>query len=59
MTGFLQATFFFGYQVRLHPPRPPSPPKMFICYFFFLMLGAVGFLSAFAFVRRIYALHID
>jgi len=47
MSGFLQASFFFGYQ-------------LFICYFFFLMLGSVGFLASFAFVKRIYKnLHMD
>jgi len=47
MSGFLQASFYFGYQG-------------FICYYFFLMLGAVGFYSAYFFVRRIYKnLHIE
>jgi len=47
MTGFLQASFYFGYQG-------------FICYFFFLMLGSVGFFSAYIFVKRIYKnLHAD
>jgi len=47
MSGQLQATYFFGYQ-------------LLICYFFFLMLGSVGFLCAFAFVKRIYRnLHTD
>jgi len=47
MSGFLQASFYFGYQG-------------FICYFFFLMLGSVGFYSAYFFIRRIYKnLHTD
>jgi len=47
MNGFLQACFYFGYQ-------------WFICYFFFLMLGSVGFYSAYYFVKRIYKnLHTD
>jgi len=47
MTGFLQASFYFGYQG-------------FICYFFFLMLGSVGFFSSYIFVKRIYKnLHTD
>jgi len=47
MNGFLQASFYFGYQG-------------FVCYFFFLMLGAIGFYSAYFFVKRIYKnLHMD
>eukprot|EP01125_Pyxidicula_operculata_P021044 TRINITY_DN7968_c0_g1_i1.p1 TRINITY_DN7968_c0_g1~~TRINITY_DN7968_c0_g1_i1.p1 ORF type:complete len:598 (+),score=94.05 TRINITY_DN7968_c0_g1_i1:266-2059(+) len=47
MTGFLQASFYFGYQC-------------FLCYFFFLMLGSVGFFSSYFFVKRIYKnLHTD
>jgi len=47
MTGFLQASFYFGYQGL-------------ICYFFFLMLGAVGFFSSYIFVKRIYKnVHTD
>jgi len=47
MSGSLQAAYFFGNQ-------------LLICYFFFLMLGSVGFLSALVFVRRIYTnLHTD
>uniref|UniRef100_A0A6B2L0K6 Transmembrane 9 superfamily member n=1 Tax=Arcella intermedia TaxID=1963864 RepID=A0A6B2L0K6_9EUKA len=47
MTGFLQASFYFGYQGL-------------ICYYFFLMLGAVGFFSSYLFVRQIYKnIHTD
>jgi len=47
MTGFLQASFYFGYQG-------------FICYFFFLMLGSVGYFSSYIFVKNIYNnLHTD
>jgi hypothetical protein len=42
MTGFLQAIFYFGYMSA-------------IGYFFFLMLGTVGWFSALLFVRRIYS----
>eukprot|EP01088_Endostelium_zonatum_P021392 TRINITY_DN840_c0_g1_i1.p1 TRINITY_DN840_c0_g1~~TRINITY_DN840_c0_g1_i1.p1 ORF type:complete len:604 (+),score=64.70 TRINITY_DN840_c0_g1_i1:71-1813(+) len=41
MYGFLQLSFYFGYMA-------------IICYFFFIMLGTVGFLSSLAFVRVIY-----
>jgi transmembrane 9 superfamily protein 1 len=41
MDGFVQASFFFGYMA-------------IVCYAFFLMLGAVGFLSSLVFVRYIY-----
>jgi len=41
MSGFMQGTFFFGYVA-------------ISCYFFFLMMGAVGFWSALYFVRQIY-----
>eukprot|EP01116_Phalansterium_solitarium_P004252 TRINITY_DN151_c0_g1_i1.p1 TRINITY_DN151_c0_g1~~TRINITY_DN151_c0_g1_i1.p1 ORF type:complete len:593 (+),score=230.48 TRINITY_DN151_c0_g1_i1:180-1958(+) len=41
MTGFLQASFYFAYMGV-------------VCYFFFVMLGTVGFLSSLTFVRRIY-----
>lgn len=41
MTGFLQASFYFSYMA-------------IVCYFFFVMLGTVGFLSSLIFVRRIY-----
>jgi len=47
MSGFLQATFFFGYMSAAS-------------YFFFIMLGTVGFYSALTFIRRIYSnLHCD
>lgn len=47
MSGMLQASFFFTYMAV-------------ICYFFFIMLGTVGFYSSLFFVRRIYAgLHTD
>lgn len=42
MTGFLQASFYFGYMFIL-------------CYFFFVMLGTVGFYSALCFIRHIYS----
>eukprot|EP00761_Pharyngomonas_kirbyi_P012150 gb/GECH01012177.1/.p1 GENE.gb/GECH01012177.1/~~gb/GECH01012177.1/.p1 ORF type:complete len:594 (+),score=103.58 gb/GECH01012177.1/:1-1782(+) len=41
MDGFFQLSFYFGYMVA-------------ICYFFFLMLGSVGFFSSLIFVKRIY-----
>lgn len=41
MEGFLQGAFFFGYMAAA-------------CYAFFLMLGAVGFMSSLAFVKYIY-----
>jgi len=41
MSGTLQASFYFGYMAV-------------ICYFFFIMLGTVGFLTSLVFVRRIY-----
>uniref|UniRef100_A0A2P2I9F1 Transmembrane 9 superfamily member n=1 Tax=Hirondellea gigas TaxID=1518452 RepID=A0A2P2I9F1_9CRUS len=41
MSGVLQGTFFFGYVAM-------------ISYAFFLMLGAVGFLSSFQFIKYIY-----
>eukprot|EP01116_Phalansterium_solitarium_P004253 TRINITY_DN151_c0_g2_i1.p1 TRINITY_DN151_c0_g2~~TRINITY_DN151_c0_g2_i1.p1 ORF type:complete len:595 (+),score=210.79 TRINITY_DN151_c0_g2_i1:115-1899(+) len=41
MTGFLQATFYFAYMAV-------------VCYFFFVMLATVGFLSSLTFVKRIY-----
>lgn len=47
MEGFLQASFFFGYMAV-------------VCYAFFIMLGAVGFVSSLAFVRYIYSsVHAD
>lgn len=47
MSGFLQGTFYFGYMAV-------------ICYFFFIMLGTVGWFSSLVFVRRIYrSLHTD
>lgn len=42
MSGILQTSFFFGWM-------------LVACYFFVLMLGAVGFYSAMFFVRKIYA----
>jgi len=41
MSGVLQASFYFSYMAL-------------ICYFFFVMLGTVGFYSSLIFVRRIY-----
>ena len=41
MDGVLQSSFFFGYM-------------LIICFVFFLMMGAVGFLSTLTFVRYIY-----
>jgi len=41
MYGFLQASFYFTYMG-------------IVCYFFFLMLGTVGYYSSLVFVRRIY-----
>jgi len=41
MTGPLQACFYFGYM-------------MVLCYYFFIMLGTVGFYSSLVFVRHIY-----
>ncbi|KAE8654783.1 Transmembrane 9 superfamily member 3 [Hibiscus syriacus] len=41
MSGFMQTSFFFGYMAC-------------ICYGFFLMLGAIGFLASLFFVRHIY-----
>jgi hypothetical protein len=42
MTGFLQTSFYFGYMAN-------------VAFAFFLMMGAVGFYSAWAFVRYIYS----
>ena len=41
MHGFMQTSFFFGYMAMA-------------CYACWLMLGALGFFSALAFVRYIY-----
>jgi len=41
MTGVLQGSFYFAYM-------------WIVCYFFFIMLGSVGFYSSLIFVRRIY-----
>mmetsp|Transcript_11502 Transcript_11502/g.28974 ORF Transcript_11502/g.28974 Transcript_11502/m.28974 type:complete len:589 (+) Transcript_11502:25-1791(+) len=41
MSGLLQASFYFGF-------------TLMFCYFFFLMLGTVGFYCSLVFVRRIY-----
>eukprot|EP01087_Luapelamoeba_hula_P002630 TRINITY_DN1230_c0_g1_i1.p1 TRINITY_DN1230_c0_g1~~TRINITY_DN1230_c0_g1_i1.p1 ORF type:complete len:586 (-),score=78.46 TRINITY_DN1230_c0_g1_i1:63-1820(-) len=47
MHGFLQLAFYFGYMGV-------------VCWFFFLMLGTVGFYSSLVFVRRIYHnIHVD
>lgn len=47
MNGFLQTVFYFGYMTV-------------VSYFFFLMLGTVGFYSSLFFVRAIYRnLHMD
>eukprot|EP01114_Cavostelium_apophysatum_P016526 TRINITY_DN471_c0_g1_i1.p1 TRINITY_DN471_c0_g1~~TRINITY_DN471_c0_g1_i1.p1 ORF type:complete len:601 (+),score=153.15 TRINITY_DN471_c0_g1_i1:208-2010(+) len=47
MSGVLQASFYFGWMAV-------------ICYFFFVMLGTVGFVSSLTFVRRIYKdIHTD
>jgi hypothetical protein len=47
MTGLLQGSFYFAYM-------------LVVCYFFFILLGSVGFFSALIFVRRIYRnLHSD
>ena len=42
MTGFLQTSFYFGYMAN-------------VAFAFFLMMGAVGFYSAWFFVRYIYS----
>lgn len=41
MSGFLQLSFFLGYNVAM-------------CYAFFLILGSVSFRASMIFVRRIY-----
>lgn len=41
MSGVFQASFFFGYM-------------LIICFVFFLMMAAVGFMSALTFVQYIY-----
>jgi len=41
MFGVVQASFYFGYM-------------LLICYFFFIMLGTVGFYSSLVFIRHIY-----
>jgi len=47
MSGFLQASFFFGY-------------VGIVSYLFFIMLGTVGFFSSLIFVRKIYGnLHVE
>lgn len=47
MTGMLQSSFYFAWMAV-------------VCYFFFIMLGTVGFYSSLVFVRRIYkGLHTD
>ena len=42
MFGFMQTSFFFGYMLMAS-------------YAAFIMLGTIGFVSSFFFVRRIYA----
>jgi MFS family permease len=47
MTGMLQGSFYFAYM-------------LVVCYFFFILLGSVGFFSSLLFVRSIYRnLHSD
>jgi len=47
MHGFLQFSFYFGYMGL-------------VCWFFFVMLGTVGFYSSLVFVRNIYKnIHVD
>lgn len=47
MHGFLQLSFYFGYMAL-------------VCWFFFVMLGTVGFYSSLIFVRNIYKnIHVD
>jgi hypothetical protein len=47
MSGLLQGGFFFGYMSA-------------VCYFFFLMLGTIGWYSSLVFIRAIYKnLHMD
>jgi len=41
MTGYLQISFYFPYM-------------FLVCYFFFIMLGTVGYYSSLFFIRRIY-----
>jgi hypothetical protein len=41
MRGFMQTSFFFGYNA-------------IVCYSFFLMLGSIGFRASLLFVRHIY-----
>lgn len=41
MTGVLQTSFYFPYM-------------FLVCYYFFIMLGTVGFYSSLIFIRRIY-----
>jgi hypothetical protein len=41
MSGMVQGTFYFSYMLM-------------VCYFFFILLGTVGFYSSLVFVRRIY-----
>jgi len=41
MTGMLQTSFYFPYM-------------FLVCYYFFIMLGTVGFYSSLIFIRRIY-----
>jgi hypothetical protein len=47
MHGFLQLSFYFGYM-------------SLVSWFFFVMLGTVGWWSALVFVRNIYRnIHVD
>lgn len=41
MTGFLQISFFFGY-------------NLLVCWAFFMALGSVSFYASLVFVRKIY-----
>jgi len=42
MSGSLQASFYFGYMLIL-------------CYYFFIMLGTVGFYASLIFIKKIYS----
>ena len=42
MYGFLQGSFYFGYM-------------FVICYFFFIMLGTVGWYASLVFIRKIFS----
>ena len=67
MDGFLQGAFFFGYMVRLicflclvldgrvamvvNSIGNAALLQAAVCYAFFIMLGAVGFVSSLTFVK--------